>query len=404
MDVLDDHSSVRLDDVSEVVESFLRANYVSLQLHSAIDLISVASAFTKEQESVFKHVVELNICEARRSSLEYGIALEDIVSLDLCAMAIHMYSISGESATTGETEDANEGYDDSMQSSMATHWDLPCASLEGLWNTLVFDDELHLRLLDYVYTALLFSDKGVDPNIIGVNRVVLLYGPPGTGKTTLCRALAQKIAIRLSDRYTYGKLVELNAHAVFSKYFSESSKLVMQLFQNLHELLNDDDTFVCVLMDEVESLTAARKSVASGLEPSDALRVVNALLTQLDRLRRRRNVLVMATSNITEAIDVAFIDRADIKQFVGEPSEKAAYVILSTCLKELMAKGIIRPLERLLSLNELDLLESPASKRLFELCSKCRGMSGRTLRKLPFLAHSNYIQVCLGIIHHATIF
>ena len=37
---------------------------------------------------------------------------------------------------------------------------------------------------------------------------------------------------------------------------------------------------------QVESLTAARQSALSGNEPSDALRVVNALLTQLDQLKR----------------------------------------------------------------------------------------------------------------------
>lgn len=40
---------------------------------------------------------------------------------------------------------------------------------------------------------------------------------------------------------------------------------------------------------------------------------MNALLTQLDQLRRFPNVMVLTTSNITEAIDVAFVDRADIK-------------------------------------------------------------------------------------------
>ena len=47
-----------------------------------------------------------------------------------------------------------------------------------------------------------------------------------------------------------------------------------------------DGAFVCVLIDEVESLTAARQSALAGNEPSDALRVVNALLTQLDQLKR----------------------------------------------------------------------------------------------------------------------
>ena len=63
------------------------------------------------------------------------------------------------------------------------------------------------------------------------------------------------------------------------------------------------------LIFQVESLTAARTAAISGAEPSDAIRVVNALLTQIDQIRRYPNVIVLTTSNVTGAIDLAFVDR-----------------------------------------------------------------------------------------------
>lgn len=108
-----------------------------------------------------------------------------------------------------------------------------------------------------------------------------------------------------------------------------------------------------------------------GSEPTDAIRAVNALLTRLDQLRASPNVMVrlqlalpggcqpgkgaalllvhttrprlqqpamlpaalpslvlsspqvLTTSNITEAIDLAFVDRADIKAYIGNPNQTA---------------------------------------------------------------------------------
>ncbi|RYQ99181.1 hypothetical protein Ahy_B07g087074 [Arachis hypogaea] len=64
----------------------------------------------------------------------------------------------------------------------------------------------------------------------------------------------------------------------------------------------EESNLVFVLIDEVESLAAARKAAISGLEPSDSIRVVNALLTQIDKLISSPNVIILITSNITTAI------------------------------------------------------------------------------------------------------
>lgn len=116
----------------------------------------------------------------------------------------------------------------------------------------------------------------------------------------------------------------------------QSGKLVVKMFNKIRELIEDNTAIVCVLIDEVESLTHARETSLSGTEPSDAIRVVNAVLTQIDQIRRYPNVLIFTTSNITGAIDVAFLDRADIKQYIALPSPNAIYKIYLSCIKELI--------------------------------------------------------------------
>ena len=51
---------------------------------------------------------------------------------------------------------------------------------------------------------------------------------------------------------------------------------------------------------------------------------------------RYPNVLILTTSNITGAIDLAFVDRADIKQYIGLPTPPAIYHIYRSCIHELM--------------------------------------------------------------------
>lgn len=112
---------------------------------------------------------------------------------------------------------------------------------------------------------------------------------------------------------------------------------------------------------------------------------------------------MLTTSNITEAIDLAFVDRADIKAYIGPPSVRARYEMLRSCVAELMRAGILAPGPPLL--NWLQLQESEANMQsapcgserkeqatpagmLARVAQQCEGLSGRALRKLPFLAHS----------------
>ena len=226
----------------------------------------------------------------------------------------------------------------------------------------------------------------------------MLYGPPGTGKTTLCKALANKLFIRCS--YDSGVLMEINSHSLFSRWFSESGKLVMKLFDQIDEIAEDEQCLVVVLIDEVESIASARNASARSNEPGDAVRVVNAVLTSLDALKRKSNVLILCTSNLVDGIDEAFRDRVDYSVFIGPPSVEARYVILKSCIVELIHKRIIccTPMhdqneKQYDSFGDLDAIDELISKsRLIEVAKLSESYSGRGLRKLPLRAHAFFLQ------------
>ena len=168
------------------------------------------------------------------------------------------------------------------------------------------------------------------------------------------------------------------------------------MFDQIKKRVADEDSFVCVLIDEVESLASARKNSQSGLECSDSVRVVNALLTQIDSIKQLPNVLILTTSNITGSIDLAFVDRADIKQYIGPPTQAAIYQIYLSAIQELIAKGIIAS-SSIMNYSTLKTVNMTKPSRaqpsshnqsmtLWGLAELSSGFSGRTLRKIPFHA------------------
>ncbi|KIL68303.1 hypothetical protein M378DRAFT_22384 [Amanita muscaria Koide BX008] len=395
---LQPRAAARFDTIRNLVHSYLKT-FERIALPSTIEGWQDVSELASSVERI---VASESPCPS------HSLALDEIL------LQIHVYQPSDSDSFEAYTNSSGvrDDDDDTMTASVC---ELPNRSWEGLWDSLIYADDIKTKLLNYIHATLILSDANIDFNLVCWNRVVLLHGPPGTGKTSLSRALAQKLSIRLSHRYTHARLLEVNSHSLFSKWFSESGKLVQRLFNSITELADEEDAFLVVLIDEVESLTAARAGAMAGTEPSDGLRVVNALLTQLDKLKHRKNVLIMSTSNLVKAIDSAFLDRADIVQYVDLPPREAIYEILRTSVCEMIDKRIVAAitiptfkqahmyeLTKKVSQNPIGVASSDPHERsknvalrLLALATQCKAhsMSGRALRRLPVLALAHYVSI-----------
>uniref|UniRef100_A0A915Q348 AAA+ ATPase domain-containing protein n=1 Tax=Setaria digitata TaxID=48799 RepID=A0A915Q348_9BILA len=324
-----------------------------------------------------------------------------ITNSSLTLANLHLYKLLNRNAQTLEVELGEHGTEPNSAGSLL--WELPCCEFDGMWENLVFDDSIKEELLSYVYALVKLSEKSADSSVLRVNRLILLHGPPGTGKTSLCKALAQKLSIRFSQKYKSIYFVEINSHSLFSKFFSESGKLIQNMFRQIEELAEDSKAFVFVLIDEIESLTIARGALLSRNEPTDAIRAVNAVLTQVDHIRRRNNIFIFTTSNIIQSLDEAFTDRTDLSRLVGYPSADAIYTIFSSCIQEMQRIGVVQPDPWFSKRYAND----RHCEKLMQLSRRASGLSGRCLRQLPVIGYSKLpadqlsIDQCLDVLEKA---
>ncbi|WEL19105.1 CDC48 family AAA ATPase [Candidatus Nanohalococcus occultus] len=141
---------------------------------------------------------------------------------------------------------------------------------------------------------------------------VLLHGPPGTGKTLLAKAVANE-----AD----ATFMSINGPEIMSKYYGESEKQLREKFEEAQ-----DNSPAIIFIDEIDAIASKRGEAGGEVER----RVVAQLLSLMDGLEERENVIVIAATNRVDAIDSALRrgGRFDREIEIGVPNRQGRKEIL----------------------------------------------------------------------------
>lgn len=171
----------------------------------------------------------------------------------------------------------------------------------------------------------LFIRLGVEPP-----KGVLLHGPPGTGKTRLAQAVASE-----SD----AEFFIINGPEIMGSGYGESEKRLREVFEEATRA-----SPAIIFIDEIDSIAPKRTQVPGEAEK----RLVAQLLTLMDGLEKRANLVVIAATNRPDAIDEALRrpGRFDREIVIGVPDQRGRREILG-----IHTRGM--PLEGEVDLDEL---------------------------------------------------
>ncbi|MFB6224520.1 MAG: CDC48 family AAA ATPase [Haloarcula sp.] len=153
----------------------------------------------------------------------------------------------------------------------------------------------------------LFQQLGIEPP-----KGVLLHGPPGTGKTLMAKAVANEIDAHFTT---------ISGPEIMSKYYGESEEQLREVFEEAEE-----NAPAIVFIDELDSIAPKRGETQGDVER----RVVAQLLSLMDGLEERGQVIVIGATNRVDAIDPALRrgGRFDREIEIGVPDKDGRKEIL----------------------------------------------------------------------------
>jgi transitional endoplasmic reticulum ATPase len=153
----------------------------------------------------------------------------------------------------------------------------------------------------------IFERLGIEPP-----KGVLLHGPPGTGKTLLAKAVANE---------TNSHFILINGPEIMSKYYGQSEENLRKRFEEAEK-----NSPAIIFIDEIDAIASKREESQGEVER----RVVAQLLALMDGLNARGKVVVIAASNIPNALDPALRrpGRFDREIEIGVPSKEGRLNIL----------------------------------------------------------------------------
>ncbi len=129
-----------------------------------------------------------------------------------------------------------------------------------------------------------FARLGID-----APKGVMLYGPPGCGKTLIARAVAHETDV---------SFFSINGPEIIGKFYGESEGQLRAIFEQASKQAPS-----IIFIDEIDAIAPKREDL--GGEKQVERRVVAQLLSLMDGLKSRENVIVIAATNLPNAIDPA---------------------------------------------------------------------------------------------------